>query len=167
MTRVHVSIGSNLQPRRHIAQALELLKASFGRIDASPVYETRAVGFDGDNFLNLVVGFDTDMTLDQVEHVLDDIERQCGRTRSRQRFAPRTMDLDLLLYGDLVRHDDDRDIPRGEIESYAFVLKPLSDLVPDGIHPETGQTFREMWRSASFEGQALWPAGESFDGTAG
>lgn len=156
MTQVYVSIGSNQQPGPHIRQALALLEGNFGMLQASPVYESRAVGFDGDNFLNLVIGFKTDLSLQELEQLLDDIERQCGRVRHQRRFSPRTMDLDLLLYGDLIRHDTSWDIPRGEIYKYAFVAKPLADLAPRTVHPETGQTFREVWEDGEFEGQELW-----------
>jgi 2-amino-4-hydroxy-6-hydroxymethyldihydropteridine diphosphokinase len=156
MTQVYVSIGSNQQPGSHIRQALALLEGSFGALQRSPVYESRAVGFDGDNFLNLVIGFKTDLPLQKLEQRLNDIERQCGRIRHQQRFSPRTMDLDLLLYGDLIRHDTSWDIPRREIYEYAFVAKPLADIAPRAVHPETGQTFREVWEAGEFEGQELW-----------
>ncbi|HBE93474.1 MAG TPA: 2-amino-4-hydroxy-6-hydroxymethyldihydropteridine diphosphokinase [Gammaproteobacteria bacterium] len=156
MTQVYVSIGSNQQPEQHIKHALALLEDRFAPIQKSPVYESVAVGFDGDNFFNLVVCFDTDMSLSDLDKALDDIERQCGRVRHLQRFAPRTMDLDLLLYGDLVRHDSELHIPRREISRYAFVLKPLSDLAPLAVHPETGQTFEQMWEEGELSDQKLW-----------
>lgn len=156
MTRVYVSIGSNQQPHQHIRQALDLLQEQFDSVEISPVYESAAVGFDGDNFLNLVVAFDTDRSLDNVDRVLGEIEEQCGRVRQPQKFAPRTMDLDLLLFDDLVVHDEQWDIPRGEIRDYAFVLKPLSDLAPHSLHPETGQTFDQMWQESSLHDQELW-----------
>ena len=159
MTQVYISIGSNQQPEHHIKQALALLEDAFAPIQKSPVYESVAVGFDGKNFLNLVVGFDTDMPLPDLDHVLDEIEQQCGRVRNQQRFAPRSMDLDLLLYGDMIRHDDERDIPRREISRYAFVLKPLADIAPLAVHPETGRTFSEMWEEGTFDHQKLWEVG--------
>ena len=156
MTQVYISIGSNQQPQQHIKQALALLEDAFAPIQKSPVYESVAIGFDGDNFLNLVVGFDTYMSLPDLDHVLDEIEQQCGRVRNQQRFAPRSMDLDLLLYGDLIHHDDERDIPRREISRYAFVLKPLSDLAPLAVHPETDLTYEQMWDKGKLSDQELW-----------
>lgn len=155
MPQVYVSIGSNQQPRQNITRAIGLLRNAFGQIESSPVYETRAVGFDGDDFLNLVVRFETDKALDEVGRMLQDIERQCGRARSQQRFAPRTMDLDLLLYDDLVRHDEQWDIPRHEITEYAFVARPLAELAPDGRHPENGLTFAQIWQQGDFSGQDM------------
>ena len=156
MKRVYVSIGSNEQPQRHIKQAIELLRQQFGQLDMSPVYESEAVGFDGDNFLNLVVGFDTTLSLEEVDEMLGGIEQQCGRVRQQEKFSPRTMDLDLLLFSDLIRHDARWDIPRDEIYKYAFVLKPLADLVPDSRHPETGETFGQMWQDSALHDQDLW-----------
>ena len=156
MTRAYVSIGSNEQPQRHINQAIELLRQQFGQLDMSPVYESEAVGFDGDNFLNLVVGFDTTLSLEEVDETLGGIEQLCGRVRQQEKFSPRSMDLDLLLFSDLIRHAARWDIPRDEIYKYAFVLKPLADLVPDNRHPETGETFGQMWRDSALHDQDLW-----------
>ena len=156
MTRVYVSVGSNQDARRHVSKALEALVSSFSPVDLSPVYESVAVGFDGDNFLNLVVGFDTELSLSELDSKLGEIEKSCGRVRGQQRFSSRTMDLDLLLYGDLICHDDDWDIPRQEITRNAFVLKPLSDLAPNEIHPELHQTYSQLWEQGYFFDQKLW-----------
>ena len=156
MTRAYISVGSNQEPRAHVLKALGELEAAFGEIDRSPVYESVAVGFTGENFLNLVVGFDTAMAIEQVADILDRIEQTCGRVRGGERFSSRTMDLDLLLFGDFVRHDNFWDIPRKEIEQYAFVLKPLVDIAPEEIHPELGKTFSRLWEEGEFSGQGLW-----------
>jgi 2-amino-4-hydroxy-6-hydroxymethyldihydropteridine diphosphokinase len=156
VTRVYVSVGSNQKAHYHIPKALETISSLFSPVDISPVYESVAVGFDGDNFLNLVVGFDTELSLDELNSVLGEIEKSCGRVRGKQRFMSRTMDLDLLLYGDLICHDDEWDIPRQEIICNAFVLKPLSDLAPNDIHPELHQTYSQLWKQGDFSDQKLW-----------
>jgi 2-amino-4-hydroxy-6-hydroxymethyldihydropteridine diphosphokinase len=156
LTRAYISVGSNQEPRVHVLKALDELETAFGKIDQSPVYESVAVGFTGDNFLNLVVGFDTSMAIEQVANVLDRIEQSCGRVRGGERFSSRTMDLDLLLFGDFVRHDEVWDIPRREIEQYAFVLKPLVDIAAEEVHPELGKTFSRLWKEGEFSGQGLW-----------
>ncbi len=156
MTQVYISIGSNQQPRKHVAMALDAINTLFSPVELSPVYESVAVGFEGDNFFNLVVGFDTELSLTDLDKKLNQIEQDCGRTRGGERFTSRTMDLDLLLYGDLVRHDDHWDIPRGEITRYAFVLKPLAELVPDFLHPELGLSFLQLWQQGDFSDQDLW-----------
>ncbi len=106
MARVFVSVGSNVDRERHIALALELLRAHFGELQLSSVYESAAVGFDGDPFFNLVVAFETDAEPRQIVTALHEMERRCGRPRGGTQFSPRTMDLDLLLAGDLVMRDE-------------------------------------------------------------
>ena len=149
-------MGSNQQPRKHVAMALDALNKIFSQVKLSPVYESVAVGLKGDNFINLVVGFDTDLSLYELDKKLNQIEQDCGRKRGSERFASRTMDLDLLLYGDYVCHDDSWDIPRREITRYAFVLKPLADLVPDTLHPELGLSYSQLWQQGDFSDQELW-----------
>ncbi len=136
--------------------ALVAIKSEFSPVAISPVYESVAVGFDGENFLNLVVGFDTGLSLSELAGKLDQIERSCGRKRGEERFTSRTMDLDLLIYGDLLRHDEEYGIPRDEIVRYAFVLKPLSQLAPDFVHPELGLSFSRLWEEGDFSRQNLW-----------
>ena len=136
--------------------ALAALQSEFSPVVLSPVYESVAVGFDGENFINLVVSFETGLSLSKLAGKLDQIEHSCGRKRGEKRFTSRTMDLDLLLYGNLLRHDEQYDIPRDEIIRYAFVLKPLSQLAPEHIHPELGVSFSWLWREGDFSGQQLW-----------
>lgn len=147
MTRVYVSIGSNLDRRRNVRSALAALARAFGRLAVSPVYESEAVGFEGPPFYNLVVGFDTDRPLEGVAEILRAIEEAHGRRRVGPRFADRSLDLDLLLYGDLVRHDGRFDIPRPEITREAYVLRPLADIAGAARHPESGATFAELWEA--------------------
>lgn len=154
MTRVFVGIGSNVEPERRIREALRLLHRRFGPAELSPIYRNPAVGFQGDDFLNLVVAFDSPEDAANVHAALDEIERQCGRVRGGPRFAPRTLDLDLLLYGDLVA-DAPVKLPRPEILKYAYVLKPLADLVPERRHPLTGRSFAEHWRDFPGRNQPL------------
>ena len=122
-----------------------MLREHYGPLTLSRVYETPAEGFDGAAFYNLVAGFDTDEPVERVRQTLADIETTHGRKRGGARFGARTLDLDLLLYDDLVRHTDGVDIPRGEIVKYAFVLGPLTEIAPNLKHPETGERLRAMW----------------------
>jgi 2-amino-4-hydroxy-6-hydroxymethyldihydropteridine diphosphokinase len=155
MPEIFVGIGSNIAPERHVRQALDLLAQRFGPLRVSPVYRSRAVGFDGADFLNLVVAFVTDLDVHALDAALDAIEDACGRDRSVPRFAPRTLDLDLLLYGDAVIHEPGLDVPRPEIMEYAFVLKPLAELAGARAHPETGDDFSELWRRFDASTQPL------------
>lgn len=156
MTQVYISVGSNQQAREHVPKALDALRSEFSPIELSPIYESVAVGFDGDNFINLVVGFNTERSLQDINNILNKIEKSCGRNRGEERFSSRTMDLDLLTYGDLVCHDEHWDIPRSEITRNAFVLKPLADLAPNSLHPESGESYSRLWQVCDFSGQDLW-----------
>lgn len=154
MTRIFVGIGSNVEPERRVRDAVRRLRQRFGAVQLSPVYRNPAVGFKGDDFLNLVVAFASAESAADVHAALDDIERQCGRVRGGPRFAPRTLDLDLLLYGDVVSAAPVR-LPRAEILKYAYVLKPLTDLAPEQRHPLSGRTFAAHWREFNAAGQPL------------
>lgn len=145
MPRIFVGIGSNIDRDRNIRGALKELKALFGALTCSDVYESEAVGFDGDAFYNLVVAFESDKEVAELEADFDRIEKKYGRTAGSRRFAPRTLDIDLLLYGDLIDRSDKHDIPRKEISEYAFVLLPLSEIAGDARHPVTGERFAAMW----------------------
>lgn len=164
MPRVFVSIGSNVEPERHVRFAVRALRERFGELDVSPVYRTAAVGFDGDDFLNLAVGFHTDESIESVDAALDAIESSAGRYRSGvgnggngARFAPRTLDLDLMLFGDAVMDTtvDARRIrvPRKEITEYAFMLRPLADIAGDFPHPGLAQTIGELLSSRNLAEQ--------------
>lgn len=164
MPRVYVSLGSNIEPERNIRAAVRALRAAFAPapVRLSPVYQSPAEGFDGDDFYNLVAAFDTDASLEQVCERLTAIESAQGRVRNGPRFGPRTLDLDVLLYGDLIRHDDRFDIPRRDIRRYAHVLGPLAGLAPELRHPESGERIAELWRR--FEDKAaLRPVALEFD----
>ena len=153
MTRVYVAIGSNVEAERHVAMAVRALRGRFGALQLSPVYRNQAVGFDGDDFLNAVASFDTGMDVPELKAALDEIEADCGRERGAARFAPRTLDLDLLLFGDKV--DAAAKLPRADILRYAFVLKPLADIAAAERHPLTGLTYAQHWADFQGEGGGL------------
>lgn len=148
-----MSIGSNVEPERHVALALAGLRERFGEIEISPVYRTAAVGFEGDDFLNLVIAFDTDRSVESIDSELDGIESAAGRSRNAARYAPRTLDLDLLLFGDAVIQRDGLRIPRKELVKYAFMLKPLVDIAGERKHPQEGRSFAELLEAGDFSGQ--------------
>ena len=150
MPEAYLSIGSNIDRERHLRAAREALASRYGTLVLSSVYETRAVGFAGDDFYNLVVAFETNEAVGALAEGLRAIEAACGRERGSRRFAPRTMDIDLLLYGDLVTDEGGLQLPRDEIERYAFVLAPLAEIAGKRRHPVSGRRYDELW--AEFTG---------------
>jgi 2-amino-4-hydroxy-6-hydroxymethyldihydropteridine diphosphokinase len=155
MPRVYIGIGSNIDRENSIRGALRELTGHFGPLTLSPVYESRALGFEGENFFNLVAGFDSAESIEQIKETLSRIESRLGRVRRENRFSARTLDLDLLLYGDTVRHDDKVNLPHPDIRRYAFVLRPLADIAPDWRHPETGLSCARMWQQFDKTGQDI------------
>lgn len=155
MARVYLSLGSNIDRYTHISAALDALTASFGELLISPVYESEAVGFDGDNFLNLVVGIHTELAVGELSAVLKAIEDQNGRLRTGPKFSGRTLDIDILTYDDRCGDYDGVQLPRDEVQTNAFVLLPLADVAPDELHPGKGMSFADMWQAYS-EPQKLW-----------
>lgn len=142
---VYVSAGSNVAPAENLRRACAELRKRFGELEISGVYRNRAVGFAGDDFLNLVLRF---RTVESPAAIIAELERLhvlAGRVRGPDPFSSRTLDLDLLLYGDAVLPDPAIRVPREDIRKYAFVLGPLAELAPALRHPVTGETMAELW----------------------
>ena len=146
MPRVFVSIGSNEDRERNVRRAVHELNATFDGLRLSDVYECDAVGFVGDPFFNLVAQFETTLAVDEVLDRLRAIETRCGRVRTSRRYGPRTMDIDILTYGDWISDDEAVEIPRSEILREAYVLKPLSEIAPNALHPALGETYAALDR---------------------
>ncbi|MGD8175726.1 2-amino-4-hydroxy-6-hydroxymethyldihydropteridine diphosphokinase [Marinimicrobium sp. ARAG 43.8] len=165
MTEVYLSLGSNIDRYRHITAALDALSAQFGALTISSVFESEAVGFNGSHFLNLVVGVTTDLPLAQLWEGLKQIEDDNGRRRNGPKFCPRTLDIDILTYGDFVGEEAGVHLPRGELTENAFVLWPMAEIAPTLRHPELGQTYRELWAAYDKQRQNLWPVTFTWRGT--
>ncbi|ADE13251.1 2-amino-4-hydroxy-6-hydroxymethyldihydropteridine pyrophosphokinase [Nitrosococcus halophilus Nc 4] len=157
MARAYVSIGSNINRENNIRAGVDALRRRYGPLIISRVFESESVGFQGDNFYNLVVGFDTNEPPQTIAHALHEIERACGRKRGGPRFAPRALDLDLLLYNDLVIDEPGLQIPRDDILNYAFVLQPLAEIAPRCHHPVLGKSYAELWATFDKSSNRLWP----------
>jgi 2-amino-4-hydroxy-6-hydroxymethyldihydropteridine diphosphokinase len=141
----YISIGSNIEREKHIPASLKALHEHFGKLTLSSIYETDPIGFEGDPFYNLVVGFNSLLDVKAILDILRQIELDNGRNRECKKFSARTLDLDLLLYGDLVLNEGRIQIPRDEIERYAFVLEPLAEIAGHLRHPVSGVRYAEMW----------------------
>lgn len=163
MARVYVSIGSNIERDTHIRLGVATLRQLYGRIALSSVYESAALGFSGENFYNLAAGFDTPDTVHTVAEALQAIEVSHGRARGAERFCARTLDIDLLLYDDLVLREPRLIVPRDEITGYAFILGPLAEIAGETRHPVSGQTFRELWQAYDKTRQPLRKVSFEFD----
>ena len=152
---VYVGLGSNVEAEINIQKAVVVMRKIFGELRLSPVYSSAAVGFEGDDFLNLVAGFETDDSVHAVVASLRLVEDELGRVRSLPGFSPRPIDLDILLFADLVVDEQGIQIPREDIVKQAFVLKPLQDLASDSQHPQTGQSYAELWLEMSAQAPRL------------
>lgn len=155
--RVYVSIGSNIDRQRHVSAALDALADRFGELRISRVYESEAVGFTGDHFYNLVVGFDSDLPVGELATLMRDIEHDNARRRDGAKFGPRTLDIDILTYDECVGVVDGIVLPRDEILFNSFVLIPLADIAPDEKHPELGRRYRQLAEESDDRKQKLWP----------
>lgn len=143
MARVVLSLGSNVDPERHLADALRALRERFGAIEVSPTWRSAAVGFEGAAFLNNAAAFDCDLDRDSLRAWLRALEDGSGRDRKLPRYADRTLDLDIALWCEGDRCTTD--LTREEFER-AHVLAPLADLAPHLREPFAGATLRERWQ---------------------
>lgn len=155
MTEVLLSLGSNIDAPKNIAAGVNALREKFGEVELSPVYESEAVGFSGENFYNLVAAITTELTVGQLQDCLHQIEDNNGRVRGGERFSARTLDIDILTYGDVCGVVDGVKLPRNEILKNAFVLQPLQDLRPASLHPELLQSYQSLWQAYD-KPQKLW-----------
>lgn len=144
---VLLSLGSNIEPERYLRTALDELVSAFGPLRVSPAYRTPAVGFDGAPFLNNAVALRTTLPLPALEDWLHALEDRHGRDRGGPRLADRTLDVDVVFYGDGILREGGRvRIPRPELE-HAFVLKPMADIAADFVDPLSGRTLGQLWRA--------------------
>ena len=143
---VFIAAGSNVEPERHLALAARELKKAFPAIRFSPWYRNRAAGFTGDDFINFAAGFTTGMAVHEVLSKLRDIEVRCGRSRNEPKTKSPPLDLDLLLYGDLICDESGLTLPRPELLERAYLLGPLADIAPEVMHPIAATTIGELWK---------------------
>ena len=157
MALLYLSLGSNIDREHHIGAALDALADCFGSLEISTVYESVAVGFEGDSFYNLVVGINSDLPVGEITKVLKRIEDCNGRDHSGPKFGPRSLDIDILTVDDLVGEIDGIKLPRSEVLKNAFVLQPLAELASDMTHPLTNKSIGQHWQEFDKASQNLWP----------
>lgn len=163
MPRVYLGLGSNIDREKNLRGAVRALEEHFGDVLLSPVYESDAVGFAGDPFYNLVVAIDTDKTVGELAAELRAIEEAWGRDRRAPKFSSRTLDIDILTWGNACGEIDGVSLPRDEILKHAFVLKPLADLAGNDRHPETIRPYAEHWEAFDQSRQPLREVDLPFD----
>lgn len=155
MARVYLGVGSNIERERYIVAGLDALQRLFGDFDHSSVYDSAAVGFEGQPFLNLVMGIDTQLSVAELAKQLRAIEFEHGRPLNATRFSARQLDIDILTYDDRVGTVDGVQLPRAEILENAFVLQPLAELAPQACHPVNGRCYAELWAEFDLTSQQL------------
>jgi 2-amino-4-hydroxy-6-hydroxymethyldihydropteridine diphosphokinase len=155
MSRVLLGVGSNIDPQKNICAGLDALQQEFGELGLSSVYQSAALGFQGDPFLNLVVGLQSLSTVGELARRLRQLEHDMGRPEHATRFSSRTLDIDILTCADHCGLVDGVQLPRMEITENAFVLCPLAELVPDALHPGSGLDYAGLWQAYSNPAQRL------------
>jgi 2-amino-4-hydroxy-6-hydroxymethyldihydropteridine diphosphokinase len=157
VARVYLSLGSNLDPHRHLSAALGELRERFGELAVSPAYRSASMGFDGVPFVNLAVGLDTELAPQALNDWLHALEDRQGRRRDVPRYSDRTLDIDIVFYDDLVFDGPGHlQIPRNELQ-HAFVLRPIADIAPDFCHPVSGTSMAELWAAFPADAEPLQP----------
>lgn len=162
MAQVFLSLGSNIDREHYIGCCLDQLAKAYGELQISSIYESEAVGFEGDRFYNLVVGLQTEQSLEQLFGFLRQTEHDNNRCRDAVKFSSRTLDIDILSYDDYIGRFRLQDgsggvLPRGEITKNAFVLQPLAEIAPDRLHPLLGLSYQQLWSAYDKDSQSLWP----------
>jgi len=150
-----LSLGSNVEPERHLRAALAELRARFGAVTVSPAYRFPAVGFEGPDFINLAAGIDSELEAQALDDWLHALEDRHGRRRDVPRYSSRTLDVDIVLFGDrIIDGPGHLQVPRKELAE-AFVLKPLADIAAQVREPRSGRTLAELWQASPDHARAF------------
>lgn len=156
MASVYVSIGSNSNAPSNVCSCIQDLRTTFGTVQLSTAYQTLAVGFNGDPYVNLVVGFTTAWTLAQIQNYLRQEEAKHGRVRNGEKYKECPLDMDLLLY-DNINLQPQQNLPHRDIERYAFVLYPLAEIAPSVLHPYLHKSLLELAAMSSLPRDTMTP----------
>ena len=140
MPTIYIGIGSNKDRSKNIINTISALRMLFSEITLSNIYESKAVGFVGENFCNLVACFDTSISIELLTINFKKIEKELGRKKTE---AEVLIDIDILLYGNEINQEFN--LPRTEITEQAFILRPLSEISPNLKHPILNDSYKELW----------------------
>ncbi len=158
MAQIYISLGSNVEREHYVKQGLISIANEFNlpftQLTLSSLFECEAIGFNGPIFYNMVIGIKCPHSVEQVASILRKIEFSHGRDHNAKKFSPRTLDLDLLLYDDLIIKRPAQ-LPRNEICTNAFVLWPLSEVAPNLTHPILKKSYQDLWRNYDKNTQKL------------
>jgi len=146
MAKVYLGLGSNESPEENLRLAIAELRQRYGDLEISAVYRSAAIGFEGEDFLNLVVGLRSDDSPLKLCNEMELIHNLAGRVRGSDKWESRPLDIDLLLYNDLIEDARPVRVPRDDILHYSFVLRPIAELAPDLVHPVSGKSMLEHWQ---------------------
>lgn len=161
--KVYFSIGSNIDSEQHIKATIKQLKADFKFVHISNIYRNPAIGFDGEAFLNLVACVETEKSLNEMLEYANQLELSAGRVRVvRGRFDSRTLDVDLIMFGDLSGIHQGREWPNKDIDQ-AHVLRSLLDIAGDQFHPVKNETYSDIWRGLDKSDVQLTQVDLNFD----
>lgn len=156
-TQVYVAAGSNVQPEQNLARACREVQSTWPDVRFSRAYANKAVGFDGPEFINMVLAFTTDQSIEAVITRLRAIETLCGRPPNAPKWASRAMDLDVLLFGSRVEKTADYTLPRPDLMKRPYMLGPMAELAPQVLHPTAGRTMGELWQQFDREAHEMRP----------
>ena len=154
MVAVYLDIGSNINRKENIQSCVDQLRCDFPGIVFSKAFESDALGFEGDAFINLSAVLETDMSYPDLKKYLKSLENQHARKRNKTKFISRTLDVDVLLYGDAILSPE-HDVPRKEILKFPFVLYPLAQIAPNLIHPQEKISISELAKSSDLDKNTL------------
>ena len=157
MTDVYVAAGSNVRPEENLARACREIAQSWPGAIFSQAYRNKAVGFEGPDFINMVLGFKSDDPVGTVLTRLREIEVVCGRPRNSPKWASRAMDLDVLLFGSRVEKTDDYTLPRPDLLKRPYMLGPMAEIAPAVMHPTAHKTIAELWREFDRDAHPMIP----------
>ncbi len=157
MASVYLGLGSNIDAEDNLRLGINELRSRYGSVDLSGVYQSAALGFEGDDFWNMVVGLTSEQSPLDIQRQIEEIHALSGRQRGADRLTSRPLDIDLLMYGDIVSTEPPLRLPRQDILEYGFVLRPFAELAPDTVHPETGRSLAAHWQDFDAARHPLTP----------